>query len=200
MADIEHSTIADPNIHEPKGVAAADEFTVYIADGAGSGEWGILTEDSLDFTVSSAFGSNLLHVNYSTNSPADIPTNSTWIQRKLNTVVTNEISASLSSNRITLGAGTYWIDAVVMNTNASTLSTFKSRLYNVTDGETTLSGTIGTTDESTLGQSFIRGRFTIAGSKAFDIMTHQETGSSNLIADSYGSQTSVFHTVCIWKL
>ena len=36
---IEHSTITDPDIHEPKGVAAAAAGTVYIADGAGSGAW-----------------------------------------------------------------------------------------------------------------------------------------------------------------
>ena len=34
-----HSTITDPNIHEPKGVAAADDNTVYRAGGAGSGTW-----------------------------------------------------------------------------------------------------------------------------------------------------------------
>ena len=39
MADIEHSDIADPNIHEPKGVATADADSVYQADGTGSGDW-----------------------------------------------------------------------------------------------------------------------------------------------------------------
>jgi hypothetical protein len=34
-----HSTITDPNIHEPKGAASADANTVYRADGAGSGNW-----------------------------------------------------------------------------------------------------------------------------------------------------------------
>jgi len=35
----EHNIITDPNIHEPKGVAAASANTLYIADGAGSGSW-----------------------------------------------------------------------------------------------------------------------------------------------------------------
>ena len=39
MADVEHSSITDPNIHEPKGVAAAIAGSVYVADGAGSGDW-----------------------------------------------------------------------------------------------------------------------------------------------------------------
>lgn len=36
---IEHKNIADPNIHEPKGVAAASAQQVYLADGIGSGSW-----------------------------------------------------------------------------------------------------------------------------------------------------------------
>lgn len=39
MANIEHSDIVDPYIHEPKGVASASEGTVYLADGTGSGDW-----------------------------------------------------------------------------------------------------------------------------------------------------------------
>jgi hypothetical protein len=35
----EHSAITDPNIHEPKGVAAASANQIYIANGAGSGSW-----------------------------------------------------------------------------------------------------------------------------------------------------------------
>jgi hypothetical protein len=35
----EHSTIADPDIHEPKGIAAAPLDSVYVANGAGSGAW-----------------------------------------------------------------------------------------------------------------------------------------------------------------
>ena len=39
MANIEHVNITDPNIHEPKGVAAASVGQVYVADGSGSGDW-----------------------------------------------------------------------------------------------------------------------------------------------------------------
>jgi len=39
MADIQHRDIADPNIHEPKGVKFAAQNTAYIADGNGSGAW-----------------------------------------------------------------------------------------------------------------------------------------------------------------
>lgn len=36
---VQHSAIPDAQLHEPKGVANASAGEVYIADGAGSGEW-----------------------------------------------------------------------------------------------------------------------------------------------------------------
>lgn len=39
---VQHSTITDPDIHEPKGVASASQGQVYAADGAGSGDWSII--------------------------------------------------------------------------------------------------------------------------------------------------------------
>lgn len=39
MATIQHSLLTAANIHEPKGVDAATIGQVYVADGAGSGDW-----------------------------------------------------------------------------------------------------------------------------------------------------------------
>lgn len=39
MADVQHSALTDPQLHEPKGVASASANQVYLADGAGSGIW-----------------------------------------------------------------------------------------------------------------------------------------------------------------
>lgn len=36
---IEHSTITDPEMHEPKNIASAAAAEVYVANGAGSGDW-----------------------------------------------------------------------------------------------------------------------------------------------------------------
>ena len=36
---IEHKDIADPNIHEPKGVRGASSGTVYVSTGTGTGSW-----------------------------------------------------------------------------------------------------------------------------------------------------------------
>jgi hypothetical protein len=37
----EHVSIQDPHIHEPKGISVAVEGALYIANGAGSGSWGV---------------------------------------------------------------------------------------------------------------------------------------------------------------
>ena len=39
MANVNHSTLSDPYLHEPKGVAAASSGDVYLANGSGSGTW-----------------------------------------------------------------------------------------------------------------------------------------------------------------
>lgn len=39
MADIQHKNITDPEIHEPKGIAATSADSIYISNGSGSGTW-----------------------------------------------------------------------------------------------------------------------------------------------------------------
>lgn len=39
MANVNHNTLTDPYLHEPKGVSTATAGDVYVADGAGSGAW-----------------------------------------------------------------------------------------------------------------------------------------------------------------
>lgn len=51
---IEHSVITDPEIHEPKGVAAAASGRIYVADGAGSGAWSKVQDGSVDSEASAS--------------------------------------------------------------------------------------------------------------------------------------------------
>lgn len=39
MANVNHSALTDPYLHEPKGAAAASSGDVYVANGSGSGAW-----------------------------------------------------------------------------------------------------------------------------------------------------------------
>jgi len=52
---IEHNVITDPEIHEPKGIAAASTGELYVADGGGSGSWSkpldIITASIVDIST-----------------------------------------------------------------------------------------------------------------------------------------------------
>lgn len=39
MANVQHNTLTDPNIHEPKGVSTASVDATYVATGSGTGTW-----------------------------------------------------------------------------------------------------------------------------------------------------------------
>lgn len=39
MANVNHNTLTDPYLHEPKGISTALQGQIYVADGAGSGDW-----------------------------------------------------------------------------------------------------------------------------------------------------------------
>lgn len=39
MANINHSTMTDPYLHEPKGISSALAGQIYVSDGSGSGDW-----------------------------------------------------------------------------------------------------------------------------------------------------------------
>jgi len=39
MANINHSNLTDPYLHEPKGVGSATDGKVYVSNGSGSGTW-----------------------------------------------------------------------------------------------------------------------------------------------------------------
>jgi hypothetical protein len=45
---VEHVSIADPGIHEPKGVSTASSGSVYVANGAGGGSWQKITSSSFN--------------------------------------------------------------------------------------------------------------------------------------------------------
>lgn len=108
--------------------------------------------------------------------------------RTLNTVLTNGISgASLSSNQITLPAGTYRVKA-----SAPSYNTARNRawLYNVTDAVTTVLGTSeysGTTSAA-LVRSLVVGEFAIVGEKAFEL---RHRCASSTTTNGFGVESSL---------
>lgn len=39
MANVQHSSLTDPNLHEPKGISTASANQMYLSNGSGSGTW-----------------------------------------------------------------------------------------------------------------------------------------------------------------
>lgn len=222
MALVEHATITDPNIHEPKGVASASANEVYLSDGAGSGAWESIetlveTYTPAQSTPVDPFTEKLVHVRGENTSENISASTSTWTTRTLNVTKTNEASATLSSNRISLSSGTYFIDAVVTAyveiPENSSGGLYKSKLYNVTNSSDLVLGSIQTwnstiTDNSAplAVTSHIRGRFTLGATSNLEIRSINTdtastcTGSGVTISSNIASSVNVVTDVCIWKI
>ena len=166
-----------------------------------------ITIPDASFTVPTsegAYENQLLHVrdekSSSTTGGASSAGDNT---RALNTVVTNEISsASLSSNQITLPAGTYFINASAPIYKSNN---HKAYLYNVTDSDKEIIGTVQYSDTSNDIQtnSFVYGRFTITGTKVFEFRQYVSVAkSTNGLGIGYnvGSTINIYANVMIWKV
>jgi hypothetical protein len=93
-------------------------------------------------------------------------------------------SCSLSSNQISLPAGTYYISA---SCPAYAVSRNYTRFYNITDSSSAIAGTIQYADapsiDASTNRSFIEGVITIAGTKTFEVQ-HYSSATKN--GDGFG--------------
>lgn len=106
----------------------------------------------------------------SANTAGGTFTSGSWQTRTLTTEdVDTGGNASLTSNQITLSAGTYIVRIVCP---AVQVGEHKAMLYNVTDASNQLIGTSGYSPVSptvSLTHSIVVGRFTIASPKVFEV-------------------------------
>jgi hypothetical protein len=153
-------------------------------------------------SVSDNFSTKLFHVRdeKSSSTHAGSGTSGSFIKRTLNTTLTNEISgASISSSVITLPAGTYFIHAY---TPAQYVNKHRAKLRNTSDSTDTILGTSERSSTNDTTSSFVRGRFTIASSKNFELQHRIETSRDvdDLGSASGFSITEVYADVQIWKV
>ncbi len=125
--------------------------------------------------------------------------------RDLNVVLTNEIAgASLATNQITLDAGTYWINAT---SPAWRCDGHRAWLYNVTDAAIEVLGTTEFSENGSSGQhqahTYVRGRFTIAGTKTFELrhnISATTGGSQGMGVETDDGRIEVYADVQIRKI
>ncbi len=127
-----------------------------------------------------------------------------WRTRDLNTVVENTITgASLSSNQVTLPAGTY---RIMTTSPGHQVDTHKVRLQNITDATTVK---VGTTEYSANGMPSVERStvdivVTISAPKAFEIQHYSELTRST---DGFGrldvaldSTVETYSRFAAWKI
>lgn len=118
MADIEHSAITDPEIHEPRGISAALTGTAYLANGLGSGAWTVVPSEGHNAHTMVVIGGN--HTSDQGPSVTDTP------------------------HQVLFGPGGTVTGDITINANGSmTVTTAGSYLFlmNLNYGRTTSSGT-----------------------------------------------------------
>lgn len=122
-------------------------------------------------------------------------TSGDWRKRDINTEVSDDGGyASIASSQITLAAGTYRAEIWCP---CHGCGRHQARLRNVTDGSTTLLGTSGYCNPTNVqdGYSVIRGRFTIAASKTFEVQHKCESTMATYGFGVAGSFDTEVYTV-----
>jgi len=118
MANVNHSTLTDPYLHEPKGAASAGAGTVYVANGSGSGSWVEKTR---------FIGA---YVGFDSVTPAyvhSVTTSDTILDPTFTVAETNGFVGETSPNARLKYTGTEDIEAQIVFTIASSNSSGTSR-------------------------------------------------------------------------
>lgn len=113
----EHASLTDPELHEPKGVAAASSGQLYVANGAGSGAWSYLPYGGLHYN------------NVGTGLTFTAPTSYTLINPTTTLVGTAKEFTQNSAGRLTYtGSETLdfrvHFDATIKHSSASSVAVF----------------------------------------------------------------------------
>ncbi len=163
-------------------------------------------------TLNTAFATQLLCVvdQKATGTNGGSFTSGAWRTRDLNTIRTNEIAgASVATNRITLPAGTYFIEWSADAASDNDSTEHKTRIRNITDNTTILvgsggymDGAIGLSTALIQSKSCGKGRFTIAATKVIELQ-HQISVTQNTngfgVAAGFG-EVEVYSQVSVWKV
>lgn len=197
------ATLTSKNLLVGNGTGAVQ----FIAPGS-PGD--ILVSDGTDWAASRLLGSGpdiIIQLQRSaTTGGSTIAAGGGFQTRELNTVVRDLNGvASLSSNQITLPAGTWSFTASVSyGVAGGTISAVKTRIYNATDASVTGIGENVRPMDTGTAVSTVYAVETIASSKAFEVQcAYQSTGGGILnegFAPGFSGGVEVYLTVTITKI
>ena len=200
MANLEHSDLTDPNLHEPKGISAALVDTVYVADGADSGDWKQVPAAALE-AAAKPFENMLIIQN---RQAMPVLTASTWnsLNASYQTLTQNDIGATNILSQLTLPSGTYYMQGK-QTFRQSSGNTMKLRLWNNTTSASLIDGQISNGLGSTSNvDCSIAGKFTLAGTSVIYLQAYSNTATTEVLASSVSAPYSptIFGEMTFWKL
>jgi hypothetical protein len=172
-----HSALTGTDLHEPKGVAAADAGDVYVADGAGSGSW----EPAFKYA-------SLETVETDTLSVGTIGTTAVTLAFASDGA-SNGVAADAANNRLTLTeAGTYLITFSISFATAAGadagLYEFKLMDDGVATGHACATYMSGTTDTSSTNMSAL---ITVGAGSHLTVEVESDNGSDTDDINVYAS-------------
>lgn len=178
----------------------ADKEYVCLDSTGGAAVW---KETSSTGGGSGYLGFVVLQDQKTANTAGGTFTSGAWQTRVINTEVTDTNNdCTLSSNQITLVAGTY---ECAITAPAIVVDRHKARLQNVTDATTVLLGTTEYSNGGTVASmspSCINGRFTIAGSKALEVQHQCQTtrATNGFGVESNFGVTEIYTEARFWRV
>lgn len=131
---IQHAIITDPDIHEPKGIAAAAAGKVYLSDGAGSGSW--------EFQPGSIFGEIYIDAGVTAqtlsaaSAYAKLDPGTEWTSGTLNGLSADPTNGELVLSEIGIYLINFWIVFDTAAIASSSKYNFKYALNGTYNGRT----------------------------------------------------------------
>lgn len=128
MANIQHSALTDPNLHEPKGASTALSGKVYVANGSGSGAWKYIAGHSYgDLYIT---GSSVSQTLSAASALAKLNPTGAWVANGY-----QNITPSAANGQFTiLQAGIYQLDFWVVFETAAIASTATYNFHYAVNG------------------------------------------------------------------
>ena len=201
---LKHSGGNAVSLHPPTSAPTSSDVQFKLPTADGSANQVLKTDGSGNLS----FGADSGGLNASYARLADVKGNTTqggsftsgaWRTRDITTEETDPDGiVSISSNQFTLQAGTYHIYASCC---AVGVDNHNCRIYNTTDSSTSLTGLANKNQEENVSDyAHVRGQFTIAAAKTFELQHRCQTTVTTHGFGAYASwNNNVYSTIEIYK-
>ena len=196
---LKHSGGNAVSLHPPTSAPTSSDVQFKLPTADGSANQVLKTDGSGNLS----FGADSGGLNASYARLADVKGNTTqggsftsgaWRTRDITTEETDPDGiVSISSNQFTLQAGTYHIYASCC---AVGVDNHNCRIYNITDSSTTLTGLANKNQEENVSDyAHVRGQFTIAAAKTFELQHRCYTTVSTHGFGAYSSWNNNVYSI-----